>query len=104
MHRTTMLVALPLIPATTSAQPHIVRGTDAAAGQFPSVANIKIRAVLVNLGCTRSLNAPDWVITAGHCGMSTGEVIGSPVPLPASSFTVTLGTTKADGTGGEPHS
>jgi secreted trypsin-like serine protease len=93
------VVALALAPAPAQA---VVGGTTAAAGAYPYTANIDISN---SAGCTGSLVAPTWVITAGHCTAITGA-FGAPlaVTLPPSAYTVTLGTINADGSGGEAHS
>lgn len=62
---------LPLAAATwlllgagsAAAQPRIVGGSAAPAGAFPYVANIAISGAF---GCTGTLIAPTWVMTAGH--------------------------------------
>lgn len=90
------LCALALFPGTAQA---IVGGGPAPDGEFPFTAKIDIAGAA---GCTGSLVAPTWVVTAGHCASATG-VTGVPLamPLPPSSFAVTVGTTRADGEGGQ---
>ncbi len=80
----------------------IVGGGPAPDGRFPFTAKVDVGGAA---GCTGSLVAPTWVITAGHCASASGA-LGFPLPmaLPPSAFTVTLGTTHADGRGGETHS
>jgi secreted trypsin-like serine protease len=97
----TALIAAAPAPAL---QPRIVGGSDAPAGKFPYTANVSIDAGLATFGCTGTLVAPSWVITAGHCVSITGAN-GLPTPLtfPPSAYTVVLGTERADGTGGEVH-
>lgn len=77
----------------------IVGGTDAPAGKYPSVANVVISGMF---GCTGTLIAPDWVLTAGHCSSLSGSLgVATPAAYPPSSFQVTVGTVAASGAGGE---
>ena len=46
----------------------IVGGSDAAAGEYPSVAEITFGKGFL---CTGTLIAPNYVLTAGHCGSVT---------------------------------
>jgi secreted trypsin-like serine protease len=82
----------------------VVGGTAVADGQLRYVANIAIGGAF---GCTGTLIAPTWVLTAGHCGSATGALTGGTVPtpvgLPASAYDVKLGSVHADGTGAEDH-
>jgi len=89
------LFALTAAPAAA-----IVGGKDAPAGTYDAVANVHIAGG----GCTGTLIAPDWVLSAGHCGSATGGIIATPIAMPGASITVTLGTTAADGNGGDQHS
>lgn len=97
-----VLLAAALLPATpAAAQPRIVGGQDVPEDTFGYVANIAISGAF---GCTGTLVAPTWVITAGHCASVTGGAgIASPMTFPPQSFMVTLGTVAADGTDGEQH-
>ncbi len=95
---TTLAATAGLALVPTSAQA-IVGGTDAPAGKYPSTANVTIAKAF---GCTGTLIAPGWVLTAGHCGSITGATgVGTPISFPGAAFDVTVGTTAADGTGGE---
>ena len=70
------------------------------AGRYPSTANITIASAF---GCTGTLIAPRWVLTAGHCGSLTGATgYGVPIAFPPAAFEVTVGGVKANGSDGEP--
>ncbi len=92
-------VAATSLAASASPAAAIVGGTAAPAGKYPSTANITIAKAF---GCTGTLVAPGWVLTAGHCGSITGGTgVGTPIAFPGAAFDVTVGTTAADGSGGE---
>ena len=77
----------------------IVGGTDAPAGKYPAVANVVISGAF---GCTGTLIAPDWVLTAGHCSSLTGASgVATPAAFPPASFSVVVGTTARSGARGE---
>jgi trypsin len=97
MRKLTVLLAACALAASATPASAVVGGKPAAEGQFPAVANITISLKAASLGCTGTLIAPSWVMTAGHCGSPTGEVTGSPVPFPSQLYTVQLGTAKAKG-------
>jgi trypsin len=80
--------------ALTAPSSHaIVGGHDAAAGAYPSVAEVHLGKSFL---CTGTLIAPTWVMTAGHCGSLTGASgFGSPASWPAPLIDVYLGSNKA---------
>ena len=65
---------------TAPASPAIVGGTNAATGEFPSVAYVTFGS---SFQCTGTLIAPNWVLTAGHCGSLTGAAVSTPAAWPA---------------------
>ena len=44
--------------------------------------------------CTGTLIAPDYVLTAGHCGSITGAAVSSPAAWPAAAIDVRIGSNK----------
>lgn len=94
---TVLGVAAGLGTASPSAQA-IVGGQDAAAGEFPSVANVVIAGAF---GCTGTLVAPRWVLTAGHCSSLTGVRVATPAEFPPQSFSVTVNGVEPNGSDGE---
>jgi len=84
------------LPASAAA---VVGGTDAPAGKYPAVANVVIAGAF---GCSGTLIAPDWVLTAGHCSsLTAGLGIATPLAYPPSSFDVVVGSVASSGAGGE---
>ena len=70
----------------------IVGGSNAAAGEFPSVAEVIFGKGFL---CTGTLIAPDYVLTAGHCGSITGGAgVATPAAWPAAAFDVYIGSNK----------
>src|SRR4051794_39845936 len=92
------LAALALWAAPAGA---VVGGKPVPPGQMRAVANISIGG---SFGCTGSLVAPRWVMTAGHCGSLTGALTEGLVPttlaFPASQYSVALDSVYTDGRGG----
>src|SRR3954465_10042869 len=70
----------------------IVGGSDAAPGEYPSVAEITFGKSFL---CSGTLIAPNYVLTAGHCGSITGAAVASPVTWPAPLIDVRIGGNKA---------
>ena len=68
----------------------VVGGNDASPGEYPAVAEVTFGPFL----CTGTLIAPDWVLTAGHCGSITGAAVASPVGWPAALIDVRIGSVK----------
>src|SRR4051794_1172094 len=78
---------------TASPSLAIVGGHDAAAGAYPSVAEVHLGKSFL---CTGTLIAPAWGVTAGHCGSLTRATgYGSPAAWPAPPIDVYLGSNKA---------
>jgi trypsin len=85
--------ALSAVAATPSMA--IVGGSPAPAGAYPSVARITFGASFI---CTGTLIAPNYVLTAGHCGSVTGAAVASPASWPPALINVRIGgTTTSNG-------
>ena len=87
------VVATWAVLATVAATPSsaVVGGSDAAPGEFPSVAEITFGA----FACTGTLIDSTHVLSAGHCGSATGAVFASPVGWPTPLIDVRIGSNKA---------
>ena len=76
----------------TSSAHAIVGGQDAAPGEYPYVAHITIDKLF---GCTGTLVAPTWIVTAGHCSSITGVAVATPIGQPGQAIDVRLNSVKA---------
>jgi secreted trypsin-like serine protease len=94
MRRLLLAPALAATALALTASPSlaIVGGHDAAAGAYPSIAEVHLGKSFL---CTGTLIAPTWVLTAGHCGSITGAAVGTPVGWPAPLIDVYIGSNKA---------
>jgi secreted trypsin-like serine protease len=99
LRRLLLTSALAGATLATSAAPSlaIVGGHATTNGAYPSVAEITFGNAFL---CTGTLIAPNYVLTAGHCGSVTGAAVASPAAWPAAAITVRIGNDTA-GTGGE---
>ena len=71
--------------------PAIVGGGNASPGEYPSVARVTFGAGFL---CTGTLIAPNWVLSAGHCGSVTGAAVASPASWPPALIDVRVGGQK----------
>src|SRR3954464_14479880 len=92
--RFTRALALAGAMLALSASPSlaIVGGHDTANGAYPSVAEITFGEAFL---CTGTLIAPNYVLTAGHCGSITGAAVATPASWPAPLIDVYLGSNRA---------
>jgi trypsin len=99
LRRTLLACAISCAALTATAAPSmaIVGGSNAAAGEYPAVAQISFGFVFQ---CTGTLISPDTVLTAGHCGSMTSTAVASPASYPPQTITVRIGHHQ-DSTGGE---
>jgi secreted trypsin-like serine protease len=93
-----LAAAAALLGSTAAPSQAIVGGSDAAAGEFPAVAEIILAKGFL---CTGTLISPDTVLTAGHCSSITGGAgVASPASFPPQLIDVRIGNHRS-GTGGE---
>lgn len=96
------IVVLGVLALSAAPAQAIVGGEPVPPGELRAVASINIAGAF---GCTGTLIAPTWVMTAGHCGSATGPAgFPSQIGFPASAYEVVLDTVRSDGTGGDRHS
>ena len=86
------VVATWAVLATVGAAPSsaVVGGSDAAPGEFPSVAEISFGV----FGCTGTLIDPTHVLSAGHCANPSSTVFAAPVAWPTALIDVRIGSNK----------
>jgi trypsin len=93
------VVASWAVLATVAATPSsaVVGGSDAAPGEFPSVAEIQFGAPgIAWFGCTGTLIDSTHVLSAGHCASITkAGLVSSPAAWPPQSIAVWIGSNKA---------
>ena len=89
-----MLAAATCAALALSAAPSlaVVGGSDAAPGEYPSVSEVVIAKGFL---CTGTLIAPNYVLTAGHCGSITGGAgVASPAAWPPQVIDAYIGSNK----------
>jgi secreted trypsin-like serine protease len=92
------VVATWAVLASVAASPSsaVVGGSDAAPGEFPSVAEITFGGPGIGIFlCTGTLIDSTHVLTAGHCSSLTGALVSSPVSWPPQSINVWIGGTQS---------
>jgi secreted trypsin-like serine protease len=100
LRRTLLACAISCAALTATAAPSmaIVGGTNAAAGEYPAVAQISFGFAFQ---CTGTLISPDTILTAGHCSsMTSATNVASPAAYPPQTINVRIGH-NVNGTGGE---
>ena len=95
MHRkivTVVAIWAVVLAAAASPSSAVVGGSDAAPGEFTSVAEVYLGEGV--FFCTGTLIDPTHVLTAGHCGNPTGAVFAAPVAWPTPLIDVYIGSNK----------
>src|SRR3954469_19129447 len=92
-----LATAIAMLALSATPSMAIVGGHNTTNGAYPSVAEITFGNAFL---CTGTLIAPNYVLTAGHCGSVTGAAVASPASWPAAAITARIGNDVAD-TGGE---
>jgi secreted trypsin-like serine protease len=86
------LVAMLAVTLGAAAPAHaVVGGSDAAPGQFPSVAQVSF-GVGLEFHCTGTLIDRSHILTAGHCASITGGQPGSILSWPKQTIKVWIGS------------
>src|SRR3712207_2179665 len=85
------LVGCAALAASATPSQAVVGGTNVPAGKYTSVAEITFGFGFL---CTGTLIAPNYVLTAGHCGSVTGNV-SSPAAWPAAAIDVRIGSNRS---------
>ena len=99
MHRklvTAIVTSAALAAVTASPSSAVVGGTDAAPGEFPSVAEIQFGAPgIAWFGCTGTLIDSTHVLSAGHCASITkAGLVSSPAAWPPTNIALWIGSNK----------
>ena len=88
------VITVALLGAAAAPSSAVVGGGNASPGEYPSVAEITFGPFL----CTGTLIAPNWVLSAGHCGSVTGAAVATPASWPPQLINVRVGgVTQSDG-------
>src|SRR3954454_1161570 len=84
--------AAAVLTLTTSPAHAIVGGHDAAAGAYPSIAEVHLAKSFL---CAGTLIVPDWVLAACLLGSVTVAAVATPVSFPGPLIDVYIGSTRA---------
>ena len=92
LFRTLLLALVVGAFGLTSSAHAVVGGNDASPGEYPYVAHVTIDKLF---GCTGTIVAPTWVVTAGHCSSLTGVAVSTPIGQPGQAIDVQYNSLKA---------